>query len=330
MPRAFFALVIGAGILYPIPANAAPNLIEVQGRVRDLQEQATEAAEGAQEAKVQLAKLKKTLDTVQQQASQQGASVTALNKTIGVIANERYKSGPLSQSLELLFSTDPGLYLSAAGSLEAVTRQKTADLKKFSVATQRLTATSLTVADKLAMVKAAEAKFTKQLALANSKLKEAEDLLAKLTAAERERLAKLNNDEEDADQQKSLSDAEKYSGVSGRGGTAIKYALAQIGDKYVFGADGLTYWDCSGLTMRAFGSAGVSLPHSSRAQYRYGKAIARKDLQPGDLVFFGKPISHVAIYLGPDRMLHAPRSGSRVKIANMNMGRKPYIGARRL
>lgn len=330
MPRAIFALVIGAGILFPIPANAAPNLIEVQARVRELQEQATEAAEGAQEAKVQLAKLKKTLDTVQQQASQQGASVTALNKTIGQIANERYKSGPLSQSLELLFSTDPGLYLSAAGSLEAVTRQKTADLKKFSVATQRLTATSLTVADKLAMVKAAEAKFTRQLALANSKLKEAEELLAKLTAAERERLAKLNEDQEDADQQKSLSDAAKYSGVSGRGGIAIKYALAQIGDKYVFGAAGLTYWDCSGLTMRAFAAAGVSLPHSSRAQYNYGKAVARKDLQPGDLVFFGKPISHVAIYLGPDRMLHAPRSGSRVKIANMDMGRKPYIGARRL
>ena len=330
MPRAIFALVIGAGILFPIPANAAPNLIEVQARVRDLQEQATEAAEGAQEAKVQLAKLKKTLDTVQQQASQQGASVTALNKTIGQIANERYKSGPLSQSLELLFSTDPGLYLSAAGSLEAVTRQKTADLKKFSVATQRLTATSLTVADKLAMVKAAEAKFTRQLALANSKLKEAEELLAKLTAAERERLAKLNEDQEDADQQKSLSDAAKYSGVSGRGGIAIKYALAQIGDKYVFGAAGLTYWDCSVLTMRAFAAAGVSLPHSSRAQYNYGKAVARKDLQPGDLVFFGKPISHVAIYLGPDRMLHAPRSGSRVKIANMDMGRKPYIGARRL
>ena len=330
MPRAIFALVIGAGILFPIPANAAPNLIEVQARVRELQEQATEAAEGAQEAKVQLAKLKKTLDTVQQQASQQGASVTALNKTIGQIANERYKSGPLSQSLELLFSTDPGLYLSAAGSLEAVTRQKTADLKKFSVATQRLTATSLTVADKLAMVKAAEAKFTRQLALANSKLKEAEELLAKLTAAERERLAKLNEDQEDADQQKSLSDAAKYSGVSGRGGIAIKYALAQIGDKYVFGAAGLTYWDCSGLTMRAFAAAGVSLPHSSRAQYNYGKAVAKKDLQPGDLVFFGKPISHVAIYLGPDRMLHAPRSGSRVKIANMDMGRKPYIGARRL
>jgi cell wall-associated NlpC family hydrolase len=201
---------------------------------------------------------------------------------------------------------------------------------KFSVATQRLTATSLTVADKLAMVKAAEARFTRQLALANSKLKEAEALLAKLTAAERERLAKLTEDEEDADQKRSLGDAGMYAGVSGRGGVAIKYALAQIGDRYVFGAAGLVNWDCSGLTMRAFGAAGVSLPHSSRAQYRYGKAVAKKDLQPGDLVFFGKPISHVGIYLGPDRMLHAPRSGSRVKIANMNMGKKPYIGARRL
>ena len=330
MLRSLISVFIAAGALVPISANAAPNLIEVQGRVRDLQEQATTAAEGAQEAKVTLARLNKTLVTVQQEASQQGASVTAMNKLIGAIAADQYKSGPLSKSLELLFSSNPSLYLSTAGSLEAVTRKKSADLKKFSVATQRLNATSLTVADKLSLVKAAEAKFRKQLAIANSKLDEAEALLAKLTAAERERLAKLNDDEENADQQRSLADAGKYGSVSGRGGAAIKYALAQIGDRYIFGADGLTTWDCSGLTMRAFGAAGVSLPHSSRAQYRYGKAISRKELQPGDLVFFGKPISHVAIYLGGNRMLHAPRKGSRVKIAEFDLGRKPYIGARRL
>jgi cell wall-associated NlpC family hydrolase len=330
MLRSLISVFIAAGALVPISANAAPNLIEVQGRVRDLQEQATTAAEGAQEAKVTLARLNKTLVTVQQEASQQGASVTAMNKLIGAIAADQYKSGPLSKSLELLFSSDPSLYLSTAGSLEAVTRKKSADLKKFSVATQRLNATSLTVADKLSLVKAAEAKFRKQLAIANSKLDEAEALLAKLTAAERERLAKLNDDEENADQQRSLADAGKYGSVSGRGGAAIKYALAQIGDRYIFGADGLTTWDCSGLTMRAFGAAGVSLPHSSRAQYKYGKAISRKELQPGDLVFFGKPISHVAIYLGGNRMLHAPRKGSRVKIAEFDLGKKPYIGARRL
>jgi len=328
--RAIFAVVIFSSTLIPATANAAPNLIEVQGRVRDLQEQAASAAEGAQDAKVQLAKLKRTLDSVQQQATQQGASVDQMHKIIGAIAAEQYKSGPLSQSLELLFSSDPALYLSAAGSLEAVTRKKGADLKKFSVATQRLNATTFTVTDKLALVRAAEAKFTKQLEIANGKLKEAEDLLAKLTAAERERLAKLNEDQENADQESSLADAGKYASVGGRGGVAIKYALAQIGDKYVFGADGLVYWDCSGLTMRAFQAAGVSLPHSSRAQYNYGKSIARKDLLPGDLVFFGKPISHVAIYLGGDRMLHAPRSGSRVKIAAFDLGKKPYIGARRL
>ena len=328
--RAVFAIAIAIPLLSPMPANAAPSLLEVQAKVRDLQEQATTAAEGAQEAKVELAKLQKTLATVQQQASQQGQSVDALSKAIGSIAAQQYKSGPLSNSLELLFSSDPSLYLSTAGSLESVTRKKTADLRKFSVATQRLNATSLTVNDKLSLVKAAQARFTKQLALANAKLKEAEALLAKLTAAERERLAKLNDDQEDTDQKNSLASAGKYSGVSGRGGVAIKYALQQIGDRYVFGADGLVNWDCSGLTMRAFQAAGVSLPHSSRAQYNYGKSVARKDLQPGDLVFFGKPISHVAIYLGGDRMLHAPRSGSRVKIAEFDLGRKPYIGARRL
>jgi cell wall-associated NlpC family hydrolase len=328
--RALFAAVIFSSILIPSSASAAPNLIEVQGRVRDLQEQAATAAEGAQDAKVQLAKLKRTLDSVQQQATQQGASVDQMNKTIGAIAAEQYKSGPLSQSLELLFSSDPALYLSAAGSLEAVTRKKSTDLKKFSVATQRLNATTFTVTDKLALVRAAEAKFTKQLAIANSKLQEAEELLAKLTEAERARLAKLNEDEENADQARSLADAGKYANVAGRGGVAIKYALAQIGDKYVFGAAGLINWDCSGLTMRAFQAAGVSLPHSSRAQYNYGKSIARKDLLPGDLVFFGKPISHVAIYVGGNRMLHAPRTGARVKIAEFSLGKKPYIGARRL
>jgi cell wall-associated NlpC family hydrolase len=328
--RAVFAAVIFSSVLIPVSANAAPNLIEVQGRVRDLQEQAAAAAEGAQDAKVQLAKLKRTLDSVQQQATQQGASVDQMHKVIGAIAAEQYKAGPLSQSLELLFSSDPALYLSAAGSLESVTRKKSEDLKKFSVVTQRLNATTFTVSDKLALVKAAEARFTRQLAVANGKLQEAEDLLAKLTAADRARLAKLNDDQESADQQRSLADAGKLANVSGRGGVAIKYALAQLGDRYVFGAAGLVNWDCSGLTMRAFQAAGVSLPHSSRAQYGYGKAIARKDLQPGDLVFFGKPISHVAIYVGGDRMLHAPRSGALVKIAAFDLGKKPYIGARRL
>jgi cell wall-associated NlpC family hydrolase len=116
--------------------------------------------------------------------------------------------------------------------------------------------------------------------------------------------------------------------TSGRAGVALKYAFAQIGDRYVFGAAGMQTWDCSGLTMRAFAAAGVSLPHSSRAQFRYGKKIPRSQLRPGDLVFFKRPISHVGIYVGNGKMVHAPRPGSRVKIAPINQ--MPYIGAVRL
>ena len=100
------------------------------------------------------------------------------------------------------------------------------------------------------------------------KLAQAEALLAKLKKEDRERLAKLAEDRENADQAASLEAAKSLAGVSGRAGIALKYALKQIGDRYVFGAAGLTYWDCSGLTMRAFEAAGVSLPHSSAAQAR--------------------------------------------------------------
>jgi cell wall-associated NlpC family hydrolase len=324
-------IAISAPLFIAPSAEAAQSLAEVQARIRQLEEEATTAAEGAQEAKVKLATLNRTLSGIQAKKEVQSQSVSALSKSLSAIAIEQYKTGGISQSLELLFSSDPSLYLSAAGSLEAITRKKSVELRKFQAAKQRLTATSLTVNDKLALVQAAQKRLAAQSARATAKLAEAESLLSKLKKEDRERLARLAEQEEDADQASSLAAAKALSGVSGRSGKALQFALKQIGDKYVFGADGMTYWDCSGLTMRAFQTAGVSLPHSSRAQYGYGKSIKRSDLKPGDLIFFGRPISHVGIYLGGGKMVHAPRSGSRVKVASASsLGRKPYIGARRL
>ena len=120
--------------------------------------------------------------------------------------------------------------------------------------------------------------------------------------------------------------------VSGRAGVALRYAFKQIGDNYVWGAAGPIRWDCSGLTMRSYEQAGVRLPHSSRAQFGYGRSIARSNLLPGDLVFFGSPISHVGIYVGKNKMVHAPRPGAKVQIVEFGnyFGRKKYVGARRL
>ena len=323
------SLVILLSIIQAPTSQAAQTLAQVQAQVIRYEEEATSAAEGAQEAKVKLNALTRSLAGIQAQAEIQAKTVDEISKTLGAIAIDQYKSGTISQSLELLFSSDPSLYLSSAGSLEAITRQKGIQLRKFQSAEQQLNATSLTVSDRLAQVKALQKKLAEKSALATAKLAKAESILAKLKKEDRERLARLAQEREDADQASSLKAARSAAGVSGRAGLAIKFAFKQIGDKYVFGADGMIYWDCSGLTMRAYQTAGVSLPHSSAAQSRMGKSIPFSQKKPGDLMFFGRPVSHVGIYLGGGKMVHAPRSGSRVKVATTDMGRKRLVAIRR-
>jgi cell wall-associated NlpC family hydrolase len=108
---------------------------------------------------------------------------------------------------------------------------------------------------------------------------------------------------------------------------AIDIAMAQRGKPYVWAASGPGSFDCSGLTAYAFRAAGVSLPHSSRMQSQMGQPVSRDQLQPGDLVFFYSPVSHVGIYIGNGQMVHAPTSGDVVKVAPLMGG---YSGARRI
>lgn len=338
MPRLRIGIValIGLALVAPItpPTNAAPSadLLRVRQEVEQLQDDAAEAGENAQAAKVQLQRLRAQLNAVQQEADSQKAVVEKIRNSLATIAVARYKSTGLGEGVELLFSSDPSLYLSSAGSLENITRKQAAQLRKFATAKQRLDATSLTVADKLRLVQAAEARYRAQAAQVKSKLEAAEKLLSKLEAKDRERLRKIQ--EMDAAEREAYSreQAKLANTVSGRAGLALRYAVKQIGDNYVWGAAGPVRWDCSGLTMRAFEQAGVRLPHSSRAQFNYGRSIARNNLLPGDLVFFGTPISHVGIYIGKGKMVHAPRPGARVQIVEFGnyFGKKRYVGARRL
>lgn len=115
--------------------------------------------------------------------------------------------------------------------------------------------------------------------------------------------------------------------VSGRAGIAVETAYAQLGKPYRWGASGPDSFDCSGLTMYSWGKAGVSLPHSSRAQFSATKRVAREALQPGDLVFFGSPIHHVGIYVGDGKMIHSPESGENVRV--WSISRRDYAGAGR-
>ncbi len=110
--------------------------------------------------------------------------------------------------------------------------------------------------------------------------------------------------------------------------TAVNIALSKVGSPYRYGASGPNAFDCSGLVSWAFKQAGKSLPRTSRAQSTVGTPVSRDQLQPGDLVFFYKPVSHVGIYIGNGKIVHASTRKSPVKISDMS--RMKFNSARRV
>ena len=104
---------------------------------------------------------------------------------------------------------------------------------------------------------------------------------------------------------------------------AVRVALEQQGDPYVWAAAGPNSFDCSGLILYAYKAAGISLPHSSRALRSMSRSITVDELQPGDLVFGGSPVHHVGMYIGNGQMVHAPHSGDVVKVSGIYSTSKP-------
>jgi cell wall-associated NlpC family hydrolase len=115
---------------------------------------------------------------------------------------------------------------------------------------------------------------------------------------------------------------------------AVRWALAQLGDPYRWGASGPDTFDCSGLTSSAYRAAGVAIPRVSRAQWGAGPHVAVANLLPGDLVFYADnpadpaSIHHVGLYIGNGLMVHAPHTGDVVRVASI--WRESFAGATRI
>jgi cell wall-associated NlpC family hydrolase len=112
-------------------------------------------------------------------------------------------------------------------------------------------------------------------------------------------------------------------------GSAVDIAMQYLGVPYVWGGESPSGFDCSGLVMYVYAQIGVYLPHSAASQYYSGTPISYGELAPGDLVFFGSPISHVGIYIGGGNMIHAPFEGAVVSVSSVSAGGS-YSGACRL
>ncbi len=124
------------------------------------------------------------------------------------------------------------------------------------------------------------------------------------------------------------SSTQETSTASSAGSAAASYALQFVGNPYVYGGSSLTSGaDCSGFTMAVLSNFGVSLPHNAAAQSGYGTAVSMDDLQPGDLIFYGSGIGHVAMYIGGGQVVHASNPTNGILVSNYNY-RTP-VAARR-
>ena len=325
------ALFLSSFITSPM-AVAAPSVASAQRDVDRLRTLAAEKYEAANEANIRIKQLEKESTALVAKEAVLKEKLDESSEILARIAIANFQGHGFGKTVDLMFSADPTQYLSDASVLDIITRGYSRELQEFTRNKQKIEASRYVVSDKTELLKREKLRLNKEVASAKAALAKAEKILKSLKKEDRERLAL----QEAARENKILSDSKKYAasyaGDNTRGSIALKYALKQIGDIYVWAAAGPTRWDCSGLTMRAYQTAGVSLPHSSRIQVKYGKPISYNALKPGDLLFFGKPISHVSLYMGGGKMVQAPRPGKRVEVVKLTkrFGSKPFVGARRL
>jgi cell wall-associated NlpC family hydrolase len=318
---AVLAVTLTGLLVVPNVGHAEPKLSisEVQSRVDRLYEEAEAATEKAHESRIEVQATRDHLARVQKRLTDQKAELADLDQAMADYAITVYTSGGIDPTLQVMLSANPEDVLARSRSLDQVSRIQDAALRNAEVARVALAQTQAEVDQDLARLQDQLAKLAEAQKVANDRLAEAKKLLSSLKAKERARLAALQEQRAAASAQASRSAVQTVptsSGAagpaSGRAGSAVSYALAQLGKPYVFGAAGPSSFDCSGLTMSAWAQAGVYLPHSASMQYSATARVSTSALQPGDLLFFYSDIHHVGIYVGGGTFVHAANPGDGV------------------
>ena len=274
------------------------------------------------EAKVVLERQQAAVAAAEQSALEAQARLDALDGQIRQLARTAYTGDTYSELDVMLSSKSAEEFVDQLGTLDAIAGH-TNDL---------VTQVARVSEDAASAKAAAEQETSEAQALVDSIADQQSELTAKiadyrrqhaaLTAAQQEEAARAHAGEAVAAPTRAVaSPVVVASGVgapSAAAQVAVDTALAQVGDPYVWGAGGPNAFDCSGLTQYAYSAAGVSLPHSSRSQAGMGRAVSVSDLMPGDLLFYYSPTSHVAMYVGDGKMVHASTSSKPVMVVNFS------------
>ena len=307
------ALIAAVGFMPSTPANAEPDISDVQARVDRLYHEAEQASERYNDAKLELTTLKRDLGLLKADQGRQGDRLEKVRQQVQDSIIRQYEGQNLSAMGQVVLSDDPTKFLSQLSTMSAYNDMQDQLFDDYATELKSLDIRSDATTKRAAQVAELQKKLGAEKATIDEKLSEAKTLLGQLQAKEREEILSRG------------STRTPDVSASGRAAAAVSYAMAQVGKAYVYGAAGPNAFDCSGLTMMAWAQAGVSLPHSSSAQYSSGPHIAESDLQPGDLVFYYSPISHVGMYIGNGMIVNAENPSSGVRVTGLHS--MPYVGA---
>lgn len=317
-----------------------PSIEEVEKKVDDLYRQAESATEKYNSAKEKTSKQRKEVDTLLDDVAQRTQKLNEAREELGSFAAAQYRTGASApDTATFLLADSPQDYFDQTQLMGRMTsRQKdavddyvteqSATMKKRQEATDSLQTLSESQSD----LKTAKATVQR-------KLSDARELLSQLTAEEKARLAAIEKQKQEeaarkaaelakqqAAEQKAAQEAAEESASSSSSSSeasdssyatkaekALAFARSQVGKPYVWGATGPDSYDCSGLTQAAWNAAGISLPRTTYDQVNAGTTVSLSNAQPGDLVFFYDDVTHVGIYIGNGKMIHAPKPGAYVR-----------------
>ena len=334
------ALAASVGLVSSGPAAAEPSIEEVQTRVDRLYHEAEVASERYNDAKIELASMREDLASLRADQRRAGRRVETVRAQVRESVLRDLQGQDVSAVGQVVVSDDPSSFLSQMSTMSAYQQVQQGLFRDYATEQKALRLRSEATAHRTAEVRSVEQDLASEKKTVDTKLDQATALLQRLEAEERARIAAAEaRAEERARRQAARAAAASEAAAaeaapdrsqatvsrsrtttsapapqaapapaaaSGNASTAVSWALAQVGKAYVYGATGPSAFDCSGLTMGAWGAAGVSLPHSSTAQMSSGASVSSSALQPGDLVFYYSPVSHVGMYIGGGRSSTPP------------------------
>ncbi len=310
----------GAGHAAPRPT---PSGADVDRLYREA-EVATEKYNGVKE---KADSARQRLRDLQDETARAQARLNKAREALGTVAAAQYRSGGLDPALRLMLSDDPDAYLDGAALAERAGSRHHAELGRVRAQLREIEKLRGAARVEVRTLTARRDELGRHRRTITEKLSAAREALSRMSPEER---ARITGDSLRAARSAggTARDAALAQAPNARAAQAVAYARQKLGSPYVWGATGPDAFDCSGLVLAAYRSAGVSLPRTTYAQIDAGRRVSRSELLPGDLVFFYSGISHVGLYIGNGEMIHAPNPSAPVRVAPVDQ--MPFAGATRV